>query len=167
MVVTHLVGNTRLLSNGVMPDTKEHKHLLMPLLWVCSNFRTVVSKSFYRVNTVAVNGEELATHFVPYTALRRLKRFYESMHHLVEKVHIVLDKRGVLTGEALEVLSRAPLDGHSFRQARKIKFTFFTTRSQELQWEEYKLEMKEANGAFGDMPIYIGEWSGSITRKWQ
>ncbi|KAJ2810423.1 hypothetical protein FBU31_007999, partial [Coemansia sp. 'formosensis'] len=50
MVVNHLVGNIRLLSSGVTPDTIEHKMMLVPLLWICRNFRAEAAAIFYKVN---------------------------------------------------------------------------------------------------------------------
>ncbi|KAJ2750450.1 hypothetical protein GGI19_005102, partial [Coemansia pectinata] len=167
MVVNHVMTNMQLSLTSAVPGADEVKLPLLPLMWVCSNFRAVAAARFHQVNMVAVNGEELATTLAPYRAWGFQQKFYESAHHLAQEVRIALDKRGVLTGKALEILSHAPWDGPAFRQARKLKFTFFTTRLQELQLDGYRREMEEASGGSCYLPLHIDQWSGPITRKWQ
>ncbi|KAJ2086322.1 hypothetical protein GGI16_006623 [Coemansia sp. S142-1] len=164
MVVNHLVGSTRLLSIGITPDTVEHKLLLMPLLWVSQNFRTVASASFYRVNAVLINGEEFATSLNPPAASRRLKRFYESTHHLAEEVHIMLDQSRVFSGRALEVLSRAPFDNGGFQEARKLKFKFDKTDREIIEWHNRSAQFHRQERQLEDESMVVFNISEFVKR---
>ncbi|KAJ2259280.1 hypothetical protein GGI13_000063 [Coemansia sp. RSA 455] len=132
MVVAHLVGNTRLLSSGVTPDTVEYKWMLMRLLHVCQNFRAVASAIFYRVNSQDI-GTRHYWYYEPREdwSSRRLKRFYQSLHPLTREVHLLLNKSSVYSGQALEKLSSAPFDSWNFQEIRKLKLQFYVP-----QWAE-------------------------------
>ncbi|KAJ2337489.1 hypothetical protein GGI00_000206 [Coemansia sp. RSA 2681] len=121
MVVAHLVGSTRVLSSGVPPDSEEHKLLMLPLLWVCRNFRETASVTFYKTNSLKICGNKYhrkVTHF--YTS-PRLRKFFRCAHHLAREVYIILDNPSVFYRGALEVLCKVQFD---FPQARKLIFVF-------------------------------------------
>ncbi|KAJ2031850.1 hypothetical protein IW146_000755 [Coemansia sp. RSA 922] len=127
-IVDHLVASNRLLAEGITADSAEHKILLLPLLWVCRNFRDVSCLKFYRSNTVKVKDDDYEKDVGQYWWSKRLKKFYPSMHHLAREIHILLGKSGFYTGKTLEAFSRAPFDGCAFPQARKLIFTFYPYR---------------------------------------
>ncbi|KAJ2061723.1 hypothetical protein GGI17_002898 [Coemansia sp. S146] len=147
MVVGHLVGSTRLLSSGVAPSSEEHKLLLMPLLWVCQNFRAVASASFYRVNTVCLRGNYYDIQRAEYHWSPRLGKFYRRAHHLAREVNITLDRRVVFYDDVLAPLSKVSFKSCTFLQARKLKFVFYPSRGQ--RQSEHDSSKVEANiGAF-------------------
>ncbi|KAJ2794549.1 hypothetical protein H4S07_006728, partial [Coemansia furcata] len=41
LIVDHIVGSSRMLADGVEPDSDEYRLLLRPLLWTCRNIRAV------------------------------------------------------------------------------------------------------------------------------
>ncbi|KAJ2026686.1 hypothetical protein IWW57_002965 [Coemansia sp. S610] len=131
LVANHVACSNRLLANGITPDSAEHKLLLLPLMWVCSNFRVVASQSFYRANTVEIKGDTYKKDAAQYWWSKRLKKFYSTNYHLVREIHILLDKKSLFAGRALRILSRAPFDGCAFPQARKIIFTFCPCLAQD------------------------------------
>ncbi|KAJ2061146.1 hypothetical protein GGI17_003256 [Coemansia sp. S146] len=62
-----------------------------------------------------------------------------STHHLAKDITVFLDEQSVYSGEALEVISRAPYDGCSFPLARKTAFIFVkdtTDRVDEDVWND-------------------------------
>ncbi|KAJ2862857.1 hypothetical protein GGH94_004012 [Coemansia aciculifera] len=147
MMVDHLVGSTRLLSSGVTPSSEEHKLLLMPLLWVCQNFRAVASASFYRVNTVCLRGNYYDIQRAEYHWSPRLGKFYRRAHHLAREVNITLDRRVVFYDDVLAPLSKVSFKSCTFLQARKLKFVFYPSRGQHQS--EHNSSKVEANiGAF-------------------
>ncbi|KAJ2886733.1 hypothetical protein H4R27_000430 [Coemansia aciculifera] len=131
LIVDHLVASNRLLAEGVTTESPEHKLLLLPLLWVCHNFRAISCLAFYRANTVKFKGDEYEKDVGQYWWSKRLKKFYPSTYHLAREIHILLDKSGFYAGKTLEALSRAPFDGCAFPQAQKLIFTFHPYREQD------------------------------------
>ncbi|KAJ2336484.1 hypothetical protein GGI00_000808 [Coemansia sp. RSA 2681] len=122
MVVAHLVGSTRVLSSDVTPDFEEHKLLMLPLLWVCRNFRETASVAFYKTNTLKICGNKYHRKVTQFYTSPRLRKFFRSAHHLAREVIIILDKPNVFYGGALEALVEVPFD---FPQARKLTFVFY------------------------------------------
>ncbi|KAJ2039486.1 hypothetical protein H4S03_001672 [Coemansia sp. S3946] len=136
----------------------------MPLLWVSQNFWTVASASFYRVNAVLINGEEFATSLNPPAASRRLKRFYESTHHLAEEVHIMSDQSRVFSGRALEVLSRAPFDNGGLQEARKLKFKFDKTDQKIIEWHNRSAQFHRQERQLEDESMAVFNISEFVKR---
>ncbi|KAJ2059786.1 hypothetical protein GGI17_004193 [Coemansia sp. S146] len=167
IVVDHLVGNTRLLSCGVTPKTEEHKLLLIPLLWVCQNFRAVGSVNFYRANTVSLLGGSYYCTKTEYHRSPRIGKFYHYTHHLAQELHISLDKPGVFYGDVLTALSKVPCEGCTFSQARKLKFIFYAfqgngrkpygvpvgqpqlQQSEKQQWQQIESEASQVMANIG------------------
>ncbi|KAJ2252966.1 hypothetical protein GGI13_002972 [Coemansia sp. RSA 455] len=136
MVVDHLTGNTRLLSSGVEPDTDEHKLLLLPMMWTCQNFRAIASASFYRVNTVKIEGSNYFESVMRHPTSNRLQKLYRSSGHLAREVHIRVVQQSVFYGKALEALSKVTYKGCVFQQARMFKFEFYYEPWQKEAWHK-------------------------------
>ncbi|KAJ2814115.1 hypothetical protein H4S07_000101 [Coemansia furcata] len=144
MVVTHLVGNILLLTTGVTPGTIEYKMLLMPLLWICRNFRAEAAAIFYKVNA-----QDIGNRYDDFYYCReeqdgsscRLQNFYQSLHPLTREVHLLLDNSSIYFGQALKPLSRAPLDSWNFQEIRKLKLEFYVPQWQQDEWDARQAEM--------------------------
>ncbi|KAJ2862286.1 hypothetical protein GGH94_004371 [Coemansia aciculifera] len=157
MVVNHLVGCTRLLCSGVVPDTEEHKLLLMPLLWVCQNVRTIAAAHFYRVNTVKLYNNSFDQRSTQYSSSRRLQKFYRFSHRLAREVEISLDKSSVFSGQALEILSRAPFDSDGFQEARKLRLRFYLPHWQKKEWHDRYAKLENKRSRF-DTESEYNDW---------
>ncbi|KAJ2749774.1 hypothetical protein GGI19_005487 [Coemansia pectinata] len=132
-----MVGNTRILSSGVTPDTDEYKWVLMTLLCVCQNFWAVVLGIVYKVNSQDIGtSREYHRKTMENLSSRRLLKYYQSLHPLTREVHLLLDKSSIYFGQALERLTHAPLDSWNFREIRKLKLQFYVPQWQQDDWDK-------------------------------
>ncbi|KAJ2248447.1 hypothetical protein GGI13_004656 [Coemansia sp. RSA 455] len=143
MVVGHITDSTRVLSSGVTPSSEEHKLLLLPLLWVCQNFRAVALARFHRANTVCLRGNYYDIQRTEYHGSPRLAKFYRRAHHLTREVKITLDRRVVFYDDVLAPLSKVSFKSCTFLHARKLKFIFYSSRGQHQP--EHDASKVEAN----------------------
>ncbi|KAJ2867188.1 hypothetical protein GGH94_000991 [Coemansia aciculifera] len=135
LIVNHVVGSSRVHFDGVRVNSHEYRTLLKPLLWVCRSFRAVAYSRFcnnFELNLssiplVYLDKLHLPAHLTD-VDYRTLNNLGYSTHHSAKDITVLLDERTVYSGEALEVISRAPYDGCSFPLARKIAFTFVKER---------------------------------------
>ncbi|KAJ2056424.1 hypothetical protein GGI17_006192 [Coemansia sp. S146] len=119
-----VVGGTNLTPSnylqirlGLTPDTHEYKVMLKVLLYVCQNFRAVVSAIFYRVNLLDIGSSRDYRHeAMQFSYSRRLR----------DRAFIPVKR---------ERLSRAPFDGWDFRNIRKLKLQFYVP-----QWKQDELD---------------------------
>ncbi|KAJ2837693.1 hypothetical protein FBU31_001088 [Coemansia sp. 'formosensis'] len=142
LVVHHLVGSTRTLSR-VSPSSEEHKLLLLPLMWVCQNFRAIASVNFYRVNTVTCRGDYYDIERTEYHWSYSLRKFYRKAHHLAQEVRIQLSKQSVFYGDALKALAKMPCKDCAFPQARKLTFVFFVSHGHGLSPHDVRIGQSE------------------------
>ncbi|KAJ2885178.1 hypothetical protein H4R27_001549 [Coemansia aciculifera] len=153
LIVNHVAGSSRLVFDGVRVNSHEYRALLKPLLWVSHNFRAVAYSRFcnnFELNPTSLTFGDLDRR---YLGVRRSDVDYRtrnylgySTHHLAKDVTVFLDERTVYSGEALEVISRAPYAGCPFSLARKVAFIFVkeaTDRADEDIWND--LLRAEAN----------------------
>ncbi|KAJ2056267.1 hypothetical protein GGI17_006285 [Coemansia sp. S146] len=150
-----------------------------PLLWVSHNFRAVAYShlcdnfelDFYNNFEPNLYNKALGyilKHRMPAHCrdmdYRTFNYLGYSTHHLAKDITIILDERTVYSGEALEMVSRAPYDGCSFPLARKITFTFVlekTDRVDKNNWNDPLIA--EANiGAFVERIKQMAPLAGTI-----
>ncbi|KAJ2873994.1 hypothetical protein GGH93_002794 [Coemansia aciculifera] len=120
----------RVVFDGVRANSHEYRMLLKPLLWVCHNFRVVAYLRY--CNNFELHLSSLPLRYLDELELEarstynysKLSYLRYSTHLLAREITVFLDERTVYSGEALEMISRAPYDGCSFPLARKITFLF-------------------------------------------
>ncbi|KAJ2867187.1 hypothetical protein GGH94_000990 [Coemansia aciculifera] len=121
LVVNHVAGS-RLQLGGAYTGSVERSELLIPLLWVCHNFRTFVRERFCRVYELTLENDRDRAEAVLYSWPTRFKEFGYPTHLLAKELQGKLDIKSVFTGKALQLLSDAPYEGCSFPLIRKLRF---------------------------------------------
>ncbi|KAJ2864229.1 hypothetical protein GGH94_003055 [Coemansia aciculifera] len=139
-------GSSRLVLGCVQTDSDAYSALLKPLLWLCHNFRAVAYSLYcnnFDLNLSSLSFDYGGLH--PLRGRRSAANYRKpnylgySTHHLATDITVFLDERSVYSGEALEVISRAPYDGCPFPLTRKIAFIFVkdtTGRMYEDVWND-------------------------------
>ncbi|KAJ2579078.1 hypothetical protein GGH95_003291, partial [Coemansia sp. RSA 1836] len=114
IIVEHVVGSSRLQFAGVHGDSSEYMALLRPLLWVCHNFRAVAypryCTRFYLDPTSSAPWGQWPNPF----------GLGYHTHQLAKDLCIELSERSIYSGKALDTLSQAPYEGHSFPLVRVL-----------------------------------------------
>ncbi|KAJ2067559.1 hypothetical protein GGI08_001317 [Coemansia sp. S2] len=131
LIVSHVVGSSRVKFDGVKKDSQEYKELLKPLLWVSHNLRAIALPLYCNyfmlhipILSQGANGGygSVTSSWSDFRAT--YKYLGHTTHHLAKELEIGLDERTIYSGMALEVLSCAPYDGCSFPLVRKLDLVF-------------------------------------------
>ncbi|KAJ2901735.1 hypothetical protein GGI21_004652, partial [Coemansia aciculifera] len=127
LIVSYVV-NKRLRDDDY--DNTRHEHgVLMPLLWVCHNFRAYVYPRFCRHC-------ELDVRYGNYGAAATSNSWHGPVEswaqNLAMELTIVVDLWSVYTGEALEKLSFPPCEGWDFPLARELSL-YLSVDSQDCE----------------------------------
>ncbi|KAJ2061202.1 hypothetical protein GGI17_003237 [Coemansia sp. S146] len=96
--------------------------LLIPLLWVCHNFRTFVRERFCRVYELTLENDRDRAEAVLYSWPTHFEEFGYPTHLLAKELRVKLDIKSVFTGKVLQFLSDAPYEGRSFPLVHKLCF---------------------------------------------
>ncbi|KAJ2864939.1 hypothetical protein GGH94_002586 [Coemansia aciculifera] len=146
-IVDHVTGSSRVLFDGVKPNSNEYRTMLRPLLSVCHGFRAIAlarycgfcklelasSHTFKKLRSRASKlASVYAARNIHYSSsdphefgYRLLNDLGHPTHHLAKELIIELDEDGVYSGEALRMLTHAPYEGCALPQTRKLTFSIF------------------------------------------
>ncbi|KAJ1905669.1 hypothetical protein LPJ71_004485, partial [Coemansia sp. S17] len=105
---------------------KKFERPLIPLLWVCHNFREVVHSRFFRECILDIaDGEDgdVCEVFEEWPSSPRASVY--PTYHFTRNLVIELNARNIFSGEALQVLSAPPYEGVVFPQVRKLTLILF------------------------------------------
>ncbi|KAJ2352992.1 hypothetical protein GGH92_000939 [Coemansia sp. RSA 2673] len=133
LIVSHVVGSSRMKFDDVWTDSQEYKTLLKPLLWVSHNLRAIALPlycNYFKIHIpILPQGANCVYDLLP----RRpgddrvsYKYLGHKTHHLAKELKVELDERAIYSGRALEVLSCVPYDGCAFPLVRKFALTLVT-----------------------------------------
>ncbi|KAJ2059353.1 hypothetical protein GGI17_004433 [Coemansia sp. S146] len=121
-VVDYVDDSPRLLfgDKANHADTDENQLLVMPLLWVCHNFHTVVHSQFCGVY-------HMCLYYCPRLSPKPLKTWPKCLQQITYPTHswakeldIDINAFAVIQGETLEKLSQSCYSGYSFPNARSL-----------------------------------------------
>ncbi|KAJ2064603.1 hypothetical protein GGI17_000930 [Coemansia sp. S146] len=132
LVVNHIVGSSRLVLDGLNPNSVEYRIILKPLLYICHNLRAVAHPLYfndYRLQLYVYLGR---VDIKECSWTKRVNRLGYPVYHLSREVRIRVDIQTVYKGQALQQLSAKPYDGCAFQQARKLTFDLDTKSN----WDE-------------------------------
>ncbi|KAJ2814233.1 hypothetical protein H4S07_000032 [Coemansia furcata] len=129
VIINHVVSSSRILGDGVEPNSNAYRVLLRPLLCVCHGFRAVAYPlycGFFKLELSSTTHKECTTQY-PLLGLFDLGYRVRNdlgypTHHLVTELIIELDERDIYSGIAQHILSLDPYDGCAFPLARTITF---------------------------------------------
>ncbi|KAJ2442977.1 hypothetical protein GGF42_006786 [Coemansia sp. RSA 2424] len=123
MIVDHVAGNSRLYFARATHWPYEYDGLLLPLIWVCRNFRFFVHARFckhYKLTLSAKRKLELSSHRCSWPYRRRDLGY--PTHHLAKELDVYLDITTVLSGQALQLLLDSLYAGCALPLVRKVSF---------------------------------------------
>ncbi|KAJ2840321.1 hypothetical protein FBU31_000513 [Coemansia sp. 'formosensis'] len=144
LIVNYVVGSSRVLSDGILPDSIGYRMLLKPLLWTCRNFRAVAYPYYcvrYRLEMVynldveedtgdtddiddtEYNGyNKTPSDTTPQVISDPSNAYlgYPTLH-LFKELEIAIDDISIYSGTALQLLSCPPYDGCPFPQVRNLR----------------------------------------------
>ncbi|KAJ2751543.1 hypothetical protein GGI19_004417, partial [Coemansia pectinata] len=169
-IVDHVTGSSRVLFDGVKPNSNEYRTMLGPLLSVCQGFRTIAlarycslcklelassytyKKAHSRASKSASQSADRRDRYGENPNLRDfgyhlLDSLGHPTHHLAKELIIELDEGDMYSGEALRVLTHAPYEACAFPLVRKITFRIFMDITDEdyeghLRKLSYKRRMR-------------------------
>ncbi|KAJ2108998.1 hypothetical protein GGI16_000905 [Coemansia sp. S142-1] len=151
LIVDHVVNSIRTRCNRDWMDLKEREKVLIPLQWVCRNFRdNVHSRFFYNCSlNILASKERPSKVGIAWPLSPRVPA--HSTHHLAKTLNIEMDSWEVYSGVALKLLSVSPFDGIAFPLVSKL--TVFICSSSRRE------DRKESNDGFPHNTTYnIGEF---------
>ncbi|KAJ2751655.1 hypothetical protein GGI19_004344 [Coemansia pectinata] len=139
-IVNHVAGSSRVQSDGVVVYSDEYREILMPLLWVCHDFRAVALPlccSSFKPNIDGSLGyggqvirkylEEDSENELSDEILHRLNTgdpsnayFGYPTHHMANKLEIIIGELLIYSGILKRVLSGTLYDGCAFPRAYKL-----------------------------------------------
>ncbi|KAJ2336649.1 hypothetical protein GGI00_000712 [Coemansia sp. RSA 2681] len=128
LVVGHVVGSSRLVFDGVHAGTIAYRGLLRPLLWACRNFRTIARPLYCSHTALTLSSAAFDSHDQEDTYMDYLYLGYPT-RQLTKQLCILVDERAVCSGEALELLRRAPYAGCAFPLVCTLTFIFVSDRT--------------------------------------
>ncbi|KAJ2827477.1 hypothetical protein GGI24_002633, partial [Coemansia furcata] len=138
LIISHVVGSSRQVFAGVLPNSNEHKELLKPLLWVSHNFRAIAYPIYcdhFKIELVGPAYHERSMYnplICPCDPGYHMRSdLGYPAHHLAKEIIIELDEWTVYTGKALQTLTRAPYEGCAFPQVHSITFHFMMYKPTE------------------------------------
>ncbi|KAJ2025144.1 hypothetical protein GGI06_000701 [Coemansia sp. S85] len=171
LTVKHVTGSSRLVYDGVLPNSHEYRVLLKPLLWVCHNLRAVAYPLFchdYELNLSSLLFDDLDEYYLRAPAThadyRHCNHLGYSTHHVAKDVTIFLDELAVFNGKALDTLSSVPYDGCTFPLARKLTLVLVNGTEGEAD-DDYGTEDAGADEAFGIDPQRVEDNIGSLVER--
>ncbi|KAJ2695875.1 hypothetical protein H4218_004961 [Coemansia sp. IMI 209128] len=171
LIVKHVTGSSRLVYDGVLPNSHEYRVLLKPLLWVCHNLRTVAYPLFCHdseLNLSSLPFDDLDEYYLraPATHIdyRHRNHLGYSTHHMAKDVTIFLDELAVFNGKALDTLSSVPYDGCTFPLARKLTLVLVNGTDGEADGD-YGTEDAGADEAFRIGPQRVEDNIGSLVER--
>ncbi|KAJ2835042.1 hypothetical protein FBU31_001705 [Coemansia sp. 'formosensis'] len=147
IIVNYVVGSSRVLSDGILPDSIGYRMLLKPLLWTCHNFRAVAYPCYcvlYKLGFVYNLGDEEDTDVTDNTDDSEYSKTpsdsapqvisdpsnaylgYPTLH-LFKELEIAIDEISIYSGTALQLLSCPPYDGCPFPQVRNLNLCLSLT----------------------------------------
>ncbi|KAJ2246813.1 hypothetical protein GGI13_005294 [Coemansia sp. RSA 455] len=181
-IVDHVVGRSRVLPDGVWPNSNEYRILLRPLLLVCHGFRAIALARYCGFCKLEFATSYTFKKFRSFESIcvARIKSYEGSSdpcglgyrilydlghptHHLVRELMIELDERDIYSGEALRMLTNAPYEGCAFPLVRKIVFRIFmdvTDKDYEdhLRNQSYKRRMmSQTSPSIGIYDLYASD----------
>ncbi|KAJ2493510.1 hypothetical protein IWW37_000599 [Coemansia sp. RSA 2050] len=109
---------------GVANNSEEQRALLMPLLWVCNNFRAVVYTRFCRTYGLQVSGATNSVRGMRPSWPVGLRQLDYPTQHLARELCIFIDMWSICSGRALDILSREPYSGCAFPMVYQLKLYF-------------------------------------------
>ncbi|KAJ2075633.1 hypothetical protein GGH13_000469 [Coemansia sp. S155-1] len=129
LIVDHVVGSSRQVFAGFEPNSNEWNRLLKPLLWTCRNFRAAAYPLYCSRYRLFIANSQTFRDFleskvrasVTISRHTNINLGYPT-HHLAKTLDIEVDEKSIYSGEALNMLSRAPYDGCAFPLVRRIVF---------------------------------------------
>ncbi|KAJ2354105.1 hypothetical protein GGH92_000240 [Coemansia sp. RSA 2673] len=133
MIVSHVERCSRLSFDGLSDDVKGRPDLLMPLLSVCHNFRDIVYSQFSSRCSLYfdVDADNMAAFWSGWPS--RLNKRNHASHHLVKRLTLKSNLQTILSGKALDMLSRPPFSNGIFPRTRFIHFNIAWPREQERE----------------------------------
>ncbi|KAJ2747528.1 hypothetical protein GGI19_006335, partial [Coemansia pectinata] len=137
---------------------KNFERPLIPLLWVCHNFRAVAQSRFFlncELCLFGCNGEinEDASVSSDWSSSPRAPVY--PTHHLAKSLEIELSAWEVFSGEAIEMLSVAPYDGIVFPQVNKLTIIIHYSAWRERWKHSY-------DGLLYDIKYNINKFIGRV-----
>ncbi|KAJ2029298.1 hypothetical protein IWW57_001777 [Coemansia sp. S610] len=123
-IVDYVAGSGGILFGGVANSTEEQRALLIPLLWVCSNFRAVVYARFSRSYGLQILGSTDSVRGMRSSWPVCLRQLDCPTQHLARELFIFTDVWSICSGRALDILSLAPYNGCVFPMVCQLKLYF-------------------------------------------
>ncbi|KAJ2743970.1 hypothetical protein GGI19_006642, partial [Coemansia pectinata] len=108
-------------------DRPGDKHLQIPLLWVCHNFRAHVHSNFCQDYGMTLNTVEDRVDIKRHSCPAQLEKIDYGTSSLVKELQICVDAWSVYSGAAYRLLSDEPRESLLFPLVRKLSVTFFTS----------------------------------------
>ncbi|KAJ2068985.1 hypothetical protein GGI08_000587 [Coemansia sp. S2] len=142
LVVNHVVGSSRLVFDGVYPDTEAFKMLLKPLLGVCHNFRDIALPLYCSRCEIALDKSLSIDPDEPFVDRCCLGLGYPA-HHLAKELSITMEERDIYTGAALRALSHEYNDDGAFPLVRALTLVLEPSESYESSESEHSDEPEE------------------------
>ncbi|KAJ2047733.1 hypothetical protein H4S04_004262 [Coemansia sp. S16] len=180
LIVKYIVGNTRMRFNKDRGDLRRHEELLVPLQWVCHNFRNFVHFRFFsecelflpfshaeisdtessdaeasdaEASDAEASEAGVSEADVIWPLSPRWPKY--PTHHLVKTLSIYMHAWEAYSGEALRMLSVPPFDGVAFPLVSKLTIV--------LCYSGRRKGYKGDNGGFPDYTLYnIRDFVGRV-----
>ncbi|KAJ2457712.1 hypothetical protein GGF42_002511 [Coemansia sp. RSA 2424] len=120
MIADHVAGCSRLRFGGIYKDSDEYKLLLMPLLWVCHNFRAFIYARF--CSKCELQLDEGRDRYVDsrHSWPLCLRKLDYPTHYLANNLFCQASFWSVFSGKAIQQLSGAPYEGCAFPLVRQL-----------------------------------------------
>ncbi|KAJ2066849.1 hypothetical protein GGI08_001671 [Coemansia sp. S2] len=133
LIVDHIADNIRIAEDNTHRAAanidygffKNHRILLMPLLWVCRNFRAVVYSRFFKYYGLRCGKGADKAIGRPYGLPPCLEGLDGHFRITAKELTIFIDLLTVYSGKALVALSREPFSGCSFPLVRTLEINLF------------------------------------------
>ncbi|KAJ2319105.1 hypothetical protein GGI00_006475, partial [Coemansia sp. RSA 2681] len=132
------------------PIYEELLEQLIPLLWVCGNFRTYVYSFYCTAYELDLLRSSNEVHATRESWPHRLRKIDYPTHHLAKELEIRLDPTTTFTGIALQQLSLEPYSGCSFPLARTLEVRFHPKQGLEKNCPIGSATIEANIGAFMD-----------------
>ncbi|KAJ2110831.1 hypothetical protein IW146_005735 [Coemansia sp. RSA 922] len=170
LIVKYIVGNIRMRFNKDRGDLRRHEELLVPLQWVCHNFRDFVHFRFFsecelflpfshaetsdaETSDAEASEAGVSEAVVNWPLSPRWPKY--PTHHLVKTLSIYMHAWEVYSGEALRMLSVPPFGGVAFPLVSKLTIV--------LRYSGRRKGYKGDNGGFPDYTLYnIRDFVGRV-----
>ncbi|KAJ2444966.1 hypothetical protein GGF42_006146 [Coemansia sp. RSA 2424] len=128
-IINYVVGNIRIVGDGIEVNSNEYRVLLRPLLGVCHALRAIAHPCYCSVFKLELAGQSYHEYAAQYPLLSLFDLGYRvhndlgySTRHLAKELIIELDERGIYSGDTLPILSCMPNVDRAFPLVRIITF---------------------------------------------